>query len=68
MNAMLQMRVYAGLAAVVAVAGLAWVYAVPPESLRTTREGDPHFAPKVMNPETGEGIPLKTLVRHYKGG
>ncbi len=68
MNATLLMRVYGVLAAAVTLAGLAWVYAAPPQSLRTTAEGAPHFAPKVINPETGEALPLETLVRHYKGG
>ncbi len=62
-----EMRAVAALATVVTVVGLVWIYAFPPESLRTTRDGVPYFAPEVMHPETGEGVPLTDLIKHYKG-
>ncbi len=65
--ARLLMRVYIALATAAMLAGLGYVYINPPESLRVTREGVPHFAAPVVHPQTGEAIPLERLVRHYKG-
>lgn len=45
----------------------AFIFIKQPESLRNTRDGVPFFSPPVINPETGESIQLKTLVKHYKG-
>lgn len=64
----LLMRLFVVLSAAAVAAGLAWVYAVPPQSLRVTRDGVPHLAPPVAHPVTGEAIPLERLVQHYKGG
>ena len=67
MSGEIQMRLFSGLVAAISLAGVIYIYTVPPESLRTTRDGVPHFAPPVINPATGEPIDLGTLVRHYKG-
>lgn len=61
------MRVYAGLVTLITLAGLAYVIIAPPESLRVSRDGVPHFTPPVLNPETGKGMPVDDLVRHFKG-
>ena len=63
----LLVRVFVTLSSVVSLAGLVYVYAVPPESLRLTRDGVPHHAPPVAHPATGEPVSLETLVRHFKG-
>lgn len=68
MNARWQMRLFASLIGGATLIGLVYVYSFPPDSLRTTYDGWPHFAPLVMHPETGDGVPLSTLVDHYKGG
>lgn len=47
--------------------GLAYVYAVPPVSMKTDRNGVPHFTPQVINPETGDAIDMGDLVKHYRG-
>ena len=60
---------HAYLLASVAVCGWGvWqVYGHPPASLKLTRDGVPHFTPPVIDPATGQPIPVETLVRHYKG-
>ena len=68
MFAKFQMAFIASVIGGASLIGLAYVYAVPPDSTRMTREGLAHFAPLVMHPETGEGVPLPELVEHYKGG
>ncbi|MBB4302757.1 hypothetical protein GGD81_001793 [Rhodobium orientis] len=68
MSGPLQMRLYSIAIGIIVFAGLAWVYAVPPQSMRADRDGRPHFQPQVMNPETGKGVPLGDLIDHFKGG
>lgn len=63
----LLMRAFVALSSFVSVAGLVYVYAMPPESLRRTRDGVPYHSPPVAHPATGEPIALETLVRHFKG-
>ena len=46
---------------------LVYVYAFPPQSMFTDREGVAHFTPPVAHPETGEAIPLGDLIQHYRG-
>ena len=46
---------------------LAWVFLNPPPSMLTTRDGEPHLQPRVINPETGEPISLDVLKRHFTG-
>lgn len=62
-----QIRLFSGLVAVVSIAGLIYVYAFPPQSMRMTRERVPHFTPPVIHPETGEALDVRELVRHYRG-
>ncbi|MCL4747215.1 MAG: hypothetical protein KJZ83_17620 [Burkholderiaceae bacterium] len=64
----LLMRLFIALSIVVVVAGLAWVYAVPPASMRVTRDGVPHLSPPVAHPVSGEAVALELLVQHYKSG
>ena len=63
----LLMRGYVLLVTLVCLGTLIFVYARPPESLRTTRDGVPFFTPPVAHPETGEPLDLGDLIRHYKG-
>lgn len=51
----------------VSLGALVYVYAFPPESMQVSREGVPHFTPKVLHPETGEPLDINDLIRHYKG-
>ena len=37
-----------------------------PPALHMTRDGVPFFTPAVIHPDTGESIPVGTLVRHFK--
>lgn len=46
---------------------LVYVYASPPQSLTTDRDGVQHFTPPVAHPETGKAVPLGDLIRHYRG-
>ena len=46
---------------------LFYVYAFPPESTRTSKNGVPFFTPSVTHPETGKALDVNMLVRHYKG-
>ena len=68
MIAKLLMHFLAALAAIIVVSGLAYVYIKPPESMRLNRDGVPYFTPPVINPATGEAIPVEQLVKHYRGG
>lgn len=64
----LLMHFLAALSVLIVVAGLAYVYVKPPESMRVNRDGVPYFTPPVVNPMTEEAIPVEQLVRHYRGG
>jgi hypothetical protein len=61
------MRLFVAIAATVSAGGIAYVYVMPPESMRVTRNGVPHQAPPVAHPLTGEALSLEELVRHFKG-
>jgi hypothetical protein len=61
------MQLYAIAATAVTVAGLAWMLISPPESMRTDRYGIAHFTPEVRHPETGDGVRVHALIRHYRG-
>lgn len=52
---------------VLSIAVLVYVYVVPMESMHKTRDGAPHFSPKVIHPETGEAVDLGKLIRHFRG-
>ncbi len=61
------MKVYSIGIGLLSLGVLVYVYAVPPESMQVSREGVPHYTPKVLHPETGEPLDINDLVRHYKG-
>lgn len=61
------MKLYSLFIGLVSLGVLIYIYAFPPESMKVSREGVPHFTPKVVHPETGEPIDINDLVRHYKG-
>jgi len=65
--AKLQMLAFSGFAAVVALAGLAYIFIDAPPYLRATREGVPYFTPPVANPLNGKPLDLNMLARHYEG-
>lgn len=67
MSGFLQMRVFSLMVTAISIAGLAYIYVVPPQSMLTDRNGVPHFSPPIINPETGDALDLRDLVRHYKG-
>lgn len=68
MSARLQMGLFSSAIGLASLAGIAYILAAPPPGLRLTADGQPHFSPLVMHPETGEGIRLDVLIRHYKEG
>ena len=59
--------VYVAVIALVSLAGLVYVYAVPPASMKTDRNNIAHFTPQVINPETGEAIDMGDLIKHFRG-
>ncbi len=59
--------IYVGAVALISLCGLVYVYAVPPVSMKTDRNGVSHFTPQVINPETGDAIDMGDLVKHYRG-
>jgi len=59
--------VYVVAIALLSLGGLVYVYAVPPVSMKTDRNGIPHLTPQVINPETGEAIDMGDLVKHFRG-
>jgi len=65
--AKLFMQVYGWSALAITVLGLGWMLISPPPSLRTDRDGVPHFTPMVEHPVTGESVSMNALIRHYRG-
>ncbi len=61
------MKGFAAAISALSVAVLVYVYTVPMDSMRATRDGAPHFSPKVIHPETGEPVELGKLIRHFRG-
>ena len=68
MKSRLMMHFLVVLSAIIVVAGLAYVYVKPPESMRVNRDGVPYYTPPAINPMTNAAIPVEQLVKHYKGG
>ena len=58
---------FVGLVAAASFAGLAYVTAKPPPSMRADRDGVPYFTPPVLDPVSGRPVAMSALVRHYKG-
>lgn len=67
MFARMLMRIYVAVAVAISLAGLAYVFVEPPESMRVSRYGVPYFTPPVAHPLTGAPIRLEELVRNYRG-
>ena len=61
------MRAFATLVTLGTLAGIAYVFVTPPQSLGTSRDGVPFFTPPVVHPETGDAVSVDALVRHFKG-
>ncbi|SMH45636.1 hypothetical protein [Maritimibacter sp. HL-12] len=61
------MHIYAWTGLAIIVVGIAYTFVSPPQSLRTDRDGVPHFTPEVEHPITGEGVSVNELIRHYRG-
>ena len=58
---------YVAIVSALSIAALIYIYAFPPKSMFTTRDGVPHFTPPVTNPETGKPLDVGELIRHYRG-
>ena len=58
---------YVAIVGIICVVALFYIYAFPPASMFTTRDGVPHFTPQVINPETGKPLDVGELIRHYRG-
>ncbi len=65
--ARLATQIYVLTVAAVSVVALAYIYVVPPQSMRVSRDGVPHFTPRVEHPETGKALDMGELIRHYRG-
>lgn len=64
----LQLTLFAAAVVLVSIASIVHVAIQPLDELARTRQGTPFFTPPVINPDTGEGIQMDTLVEHYKSG
>lgn len=64
--AKMQMVVFSGLSAAVAIAGLAYIFVERPGYLRASAEGVPYFTPPVADPVDGKPLDLGMLVRHFE--
>jgi hypothetical protein len=60
-------RFYVGTVSLVSLVALIYIYAFPPSSMLTSRDGVPHFTPQIMHPETGKALDMGELIRHYRG-
>ncbi len=67
MQRLLWTRLFVAVVCFLSAGTLFYVYLFPPPSMFVSRAGVPHFTPLVLNPVTGKGIRLETLVSHYKG-
>ncbi|MCF8177571.1 MAG: hypothetical protein K9J74_03605 [Sulfuritalea sp.] len=63
----LLLRLLVALSVIASFGGLLWMTFSPPPGMKATRDGVPYFTPPVINPISGETVPVETLVRHYKG-
>ncbi len=61
------MDIYALMALVITLAGLAWMLIAPPQSLRADRDGVAYFTPSVIQPETGKDVSVNDLIKNYRG-
>ena len=64
----LLLRFLVALSAIASIGGLFWMTFAPPPGMKATKDGVPYFTPPVVNPVTGQPVPVDTLVQHYKGG
>ncbi|MBC8210587.1 MAG: hypothetical protein H8E21_05920 [Gammaproteobacteria bacterium] len=48
-------------------ASIGYIFISQPEYLHKDREGVHYFSPRVINPESGEAIPMNELIHHFKG-
>ena len=64
----LQLTLFAAAVVIVSIASIVHIAIQPLDELARTRQGTPFFTPPVLNPDTGEGIEMDTLVEHYKSG
>jgi len=60
-------KVYVFTISAISIAGLLYVYLMPPQSMLVNRDGVTHFTPPVLHAETGEPVALGDLVRHFQG-
>jgi len=58
---------YVAIVALASIVGLIYIYTVRPKSMFTTRDGVPHYTPRVINPDTGKPLDVGELIRHYRG-
>lgn len=58
---------YVAIISVLSIVSLVYIYVSPPPSMFKSRDGVPHFTPKVMHPETGEPLEVGELIRHFRG-
>jgi len=63
----LQMAVFSGSVLLMTIVGIGYIFIAQPDYLRMDRDGVPYFTPTVENPETGEGVDMGSLIRHYRG-
>jgi len=68
MNGRTILATFSVLVTVLTVASLIYVYVVPLESMRLTRDGVSYYAPPVTHPDTGKPLDLNKLVRHFRDG
>ena len=61
------MMIYSWGALIISLGGIAAMVIAPPPSLRTDRDGVPHFTPMVENPETGTAVSVNDLIRNFRG-
>ncbi len=67
MLARLATQIYVLTVAAISVIALVYIYVFPPQSMRVSRDGVPHFTPWVEHPETGKPLDMGELIRHYRG-
>ncbi|MBC8258254.1 MAG: hypothetical protein H8E38_04505 [SAR324 cluster bacterium] len=60
-------RFFVALTFALSLATLLYVFIVPMPSMKTSRDGIPHFTPNVVDPITGDTLQIRMLVKHYKG-
>ncbi len=62
----LQLALLSALITVMTIVCFVYIIWQQPDALRMNKNGVPFFSADVVHPDTGEAIPINTLIEHYR--